>query len=368
MKKKLFAAAMISAALVVPMRGDSSTSSESSRASSRGDVIEQVLVKVNGDIITKIELEQMQVAALRQKMQGQQIDPETLKNDEALKKALADVTPIVIVNAIHELLLVQRGRELGLKLSDDQFKQVVNNIRKEQGLQDEAKFVAALAQENMTMEDLRKQLERQMLRDQVQRQEVGSKLSITEEEARQYYARHPEEFTEPASVTLREIFVEVPAAAGGVSVAADDEAKKKIEDVRARALKGEDFAKLVEEVSTSPSKANGGLIGPFSQADMSPQLVALLERMKQGDVTNPIRTPKGYQLFKLEALKAKALQPFDSVRDLIADKVAGARMQVEMRKFLTRLRSQAIIEWKNEELKKAYEKYVTAAETVGSGQ
>jgi parvulin-like peptidyl-prolyl isomerase len=88
--------------------------------------------------------------------------------------------------------------------------------------------------------------------------------------------------------------------------------------------------------------------------------------MKPGEITLPIRTPKGYQIFKLETLKAQALQPFDSVRDLIADKVAGARTQVEMRKFLSRLRVQAIIEWKNEDLKKAYEKQI-AAEPVGSG-
>src|ERR671921_152180 len=120
----------------------------------------------------------------------------------------------LLVNAIDELLLLQRGREMGLRLGDDQFKQVVANIRKEQGLTDEAKFQQALAQENMTLEDLRRQLERQMLVEQVQRQEVGSKLNITEEEARQYYARHPDEFTEPASISLREIFVEVPAAEG----------------------------------------------------------------------------------------------------------------------------------------------------------
>jgi peptidyl-prolyl cis-trans isomerase SurA len=353
MTKQLLAAAMvIAASLVVPIRAD---------------IIEQVLVKVNGEIITKTELEQRQVSVLRQKMQGQQVDPESLKNDETLKKALAEVTPQLLVNAIDELLLLQRGRELGLHLGDEQFKQVVNNIRKEQGLQDDAKFHAALAQENMTMEDLRKQLERQMLIEQVQRQEVGSKLSITEEEARQYYAKHPEEFTESASVTLREIFIEVPADKGGVSVAKDDDAKKQIEDLRARALKAEDFAKLAAEVSTAPSKANGGLIGPFSHADMSPQLLALVEKMKPGDITQPIRTPKGYQIFKLELRKAPALQPFDSVRDLIADKVASARTQVEMRKFLARLRTQAIIEWKNDELKKAYEKQI-AAEPLGSGQ
>jgi peptidyl-prolyl cis-trans isomerase SurA len=353
MKKQHFAAAMLLAATTV--------------APMRAEVIEQILVKVNGEIITKTELEARQVSALRQKLQGQQVDSESLKNDATLKKALAEVTPPLLVNAVDELLLVQRGKELGLHLADDQFKAVVANIRKEQGLQDETKFQQALAQEGMTMDDLRKQLERQMLIEQVQRQEVGSKLSITEEEARQYYALHPEEFTDAASVTLREIFVEVPAGAGGISVSKDDEAKQRIEEVRQRALKGEDFAKLAAELSSSPSKANGGLIGPFSQADMSPQLLALVEKMKPGDITQPIRTPKGYQLFKLETLKPQAVQPFDAVRDLIADKVAGARTQTEMRKFLTRLRAQAIIEWKNDELKKAYEKQI-AAESVGSAQ
>jgi peptidyl-prolyl cis-trans isomerase SurA len=352
MTKKLLAAVILLAASVAPMRGE---------------IIEQILVKVNGEIITKTELEQRQVSVLRQRMQGQQIDADSLKNDETLKKALAEVTPQLIVNSVDELLLLQRGRELGLRLGDDQFKAVVNNIRKEQGLQDEAKFQAALAQEGMTMDDLRKQLERQMLIEQVQRQEIGSKLSITEEEARQYYVKHPEEFTDSASVTLREISIEVPADKGEVSVAKDDEAKKRIEDVRARLLKGEDFAKLAVEVSASPSKANGGLIGPFLHADMSAQLLALVEKMKPGDITQPIRTPKGYLLYKLETMKPQALQPFDSVRDLIADKVAGARTQVEMRKFLSRLRAQAIIEWKNEQLKKAYEKQI-AAEAAGSPQ
>jgi len=351
MKKKLFAAAMLLAAVFV--------------ASMRADVIEQVLVKVNGDIITKTELEQRQVAVLRQRMQGQ-IDPEALKNDETLKKMLVDVTPQVIVNAIDELLLFQRGRELGYRLSDDQFKAVVANIRKENKLDDEAKFQQALAQEGMSMDDLRRQLERQMVIEQVQRQEVGSKLTITEEEARQYYARHPEDFTDPAAVTLREIFVEVPSTEGNVNAARDQEGQKKIADARARVLKGDDFAKVAAEMSDSPSKANGGIIGPFAHSDMSPQLQQMVDKMKPGEITQAIRTPRGYQIFKLESVKVQALQPFESVRDLISEKVAGARTQIEMRKFLSRLRTQAIIEWKNEELKKAYEKQIAAAE--GSAQ
>src|SRR5258708_17005668 len=200
MTKQLFAAAMVLAA--------------SSVVPTRAEIIEQVLVKVNGEIITKTELEQRQVGALRQRMQGKQVDPEALKNDATLKKALAELTPQLLVNAVDELLLLQRGRELGLRLGDDQFKQVVNNIRNEQGLTDDAKFQQALAQEGMTMDDLRKQLERQMLIEQVQRQEVGSKLSITEAEARQYYAKHPEDFTQAAAVTPRDVLIELPAQSG----------------------------------------------------------------------------------------------------------------------------------------------------------
>jgi peptidyl-prolyl cis-trans isomerase SurA len=352
MKKQFFAAAIVVSALAVtPMRAE---------------IIEQVLVKVNGDIITKTELEGRQVAALRQKMQGQ-VDPEAIKNDETLKKMLTEITPQLIVSAVDELLLLQHGRDQGWHMSDEQFKQIVANIRKENKLEDDAKFQQALAQEGMTIDDLRKQLERQMLVEQVQRQEIGSKLNITEEEARQYYARHPEEFTEGAAITLREIFVEVPSAEGGVSVAKDEEAQKKIADIRARALKGEDFAKLATELSDSASKATGGLIGPFPRADMSPQLQEMVDKMKQGDITPPIRVPKGYQIFKLETVKAAAVQPFDAVSDLISEKVSAARTQTEMRKFLARLRAQAIIEWKNDELKKAYEKQI-ASEPATSGQ
>src|SRR3954465_10755076 len=82
--------------------------------------IEQVLVKVNGDIITKTELEGRQVAALRQRMQGQ-VDPEALKNDETFKKMRTGITPQLIVNAVDELLLLQHGRDLGFHLGDDQF-------------------------------------------------------------------------------------------------------------------------------------------------------------------------------------------------------------------------------------------------------
>ena len=330
-------------------------------ATAQREIIEQVLVKVNGDIITKTELETRQIAALREKGP----DPSSFQNDEQLRKALLDVTPRILVTAIDELLLVQLGREKGYRLTDEQFNTWLTNLRKEQNLQDDAKFAAALKQEGMTMEDLRKNLEQSFLRSRVQQDEVGSKLTITEAEARQYYLAHKEEFVEPASVTLREIFIEIPAATqgseAGVNVAQADAAKSEADAVRQRVAGGEDFGKVAAEVSDSGSKSNGGLIGPLPLTDLSDNLRKLLETMKPGDITQPLPTGKGYQILKIETLTTATPQPFEAIRDIVADKVFAARQESEVRKFLARVRSQAIIEWKNEDLRKMYEAEIAAA-------
>ena len=200
-------------------------------ASVRADIIEQVLVKVNGEIITKSDLEQRQIGALRQK--NPNFRPE---NDEALKKALEDVTPNVIVEAVDELLLVQRGKELGYTMSNEQFNGIVENIKKENKIESNEQLQAALKQEGMSMADLRRQLERTMLVQRVQQTEVMQKLQVTDTELKAYYDAHKDEFGTTPSITLREITINVPTTAQGINVAQDDEAKAKAEEVRKKIL------------------------------------------------------------------------------------------------------------------------------------
>ena len=319
----------------------------------RAEIVEQILVKVNGDIITKTDLEQRQVATLRQR--GQQF-ANADKNDEVLRKALLEITPQVIVEAVDELLLVQRGKELGYKLTDEDFKRVVDNIKKENKIESEEQFQAALKQEGMTMADLRKSLEKQMLISRVQSNEVMNKIGITDEEAQAYYNAHMSEFTTPQAITLREILVSVPSDGKVLNVGLDEEAKQKAEAIRARIVAGESFEKLAGEVSDAPSKANGGLIGPIDRPQLAPALQQVLDTMKVGDVSPAFRTTRGYQIIKLESATAQTVLPFDKARDQIADKVFAEKRKGEFQKYLQKLRAQAIIEWKNEEIHKAYEK------------
>jgi parvulin-like peptidyl-prolyl isomerase len=78
--------------------------------------------------------------------------------------------------------------------------------------------------------------------------------------------------------------------------------------------------------------------------------------MKPGDESQPIRVPTGYQILKLEARDAPTLQPFADVHDQIEQHVRSARLGGETEKLLTRLRQQAVIEWKDQTFKDAYEK------------
>lgn len=322
-----------------------------SAAPIRAQIIEQVLVNVNGDILTKTDFEQRQIAVLRNRPELANVTPESL----ALQKAISEVTPQLILDAVDELLLIQRGRELGLALGDEQFANILENIKKSNNLQDQAQFEAALKQEGLTMADLRRSLERQMLASEAQRRDVVDKISVTEAEAKAYYAANSQEFTTPSEVTLREILIEVPVSDRGVNVAQDDAARAEAEEVRKRLMAGEPFPRLAGEVSDAPSKANGGLIGPLSREEIAPSLQTQLDGMKVGELTAVMRTTRGYQILKLENRTDTKIRTFEEARADISNKVGESKMTGERLKYLERLRGLATITWRNEELRKAYE-------------
>ena len=325
-------------------------------AEGRTEILEQILVKVNGEIFTKTDLETRQVVVLRQR--NQQLP------DAELKKAISEITPDLLVDAIDEMLMLQRGKELGYKVTDEQFKRVLDNIRKENKLENDAQFEAALKQEGLDVAGLRKNIERSMVMNQVQQVEVWSRITVTEDEATAYYNLHRNEFTTPAQYTLRELSVSVKTDGTTLNVAADEAAKAKVEAALARARKGESFQGLVAELSDSPSKESGGLVGPINESDLDPVIVKLLTGLKAGDVTEVFRTRGGWAILKVETAKAAEMETIEQARDKIADRVYKSRQRDEMLKYLQKLRAQAIIDWKNIEMKRIWETRVAAESSL----
>jgi peptidyl-prolyl cis-trans isomerase SurA len=325
------------------------------------EILEQILVKVNGEILTKTDLEKLQIAAIRENSTA---NPATM-NDAELGKALAEVTPQVIVDAVDELLLMQRAKTLGYSVTDEQFNNVLDSIKKENHIDTEQAFQAALKQEGMTLPQLRRMLEKRMLIGQLQQREVVSKIEITEEEEKAYYDAHTSEFASVPSVTLREIMVTVPTDARGVNAGAIDDAKQKAESIRARIVKGEAFDKVASEVSDAPSKANGGLIGPIPKTDLADELAKMIGTMKVGEITPVVRVTGGFEILKLESTIESTTLPFDQARNHIGEKLTGLRQNDALTAYIKKLRAQALIEWKNDEIRKAFEAGVAAQDKNG---
>jgi len=332
----------------------------------RGQIIQRILVKVNGEILTQTDLEERQINEL-QKRNRDVSNPQDLRNDAKLRALLVEITPQILTDAIDELIKLQRARELGYKVAETQYKEAIDGIKKENKL-DDAQLAKALQQQGMTMEQLRQQIERAGLLSMLESQEIMSHVAMTEEEAHQYYAKHQSEFLSPPAITLREILVTAVAAtptgfgSGALSFSgsSDAAAQAKIQAALERLRKGDDFAAVAAEVSDAPSKARGGLMTPVGVDDLSPAIRDATEKLKPGDITNPIKTARGYQVFKVEARTAQSVLPFDQVHQVIMQKMFDQRRGGETKKYVERLRAQALIEWKDEDLKKLYESKVNA--------
>ena len=319
--------------------------------SATGIVLQRILARVNGDIITQTDLENRQVAMLRQ-------DNFTPISEAELRRKLVEVTPRVISNAVDELLLVQRGRVLGYYLSDEQFAEMVASIKEENGFDSDEDFREALLQaEGMTITDFRRSMEHRILVNQVQQIEILRKVMLTETEAREYYDANLDQYAEVPTVTLREILIAAPETSGSFSVAGDDLARAAAEEARQRVVDGEDFGVVAISVSDAPSKANGGLIGPLDYAILSETVQQVIDGLEVGGISAPIRTPGGFQVLLLEARTEANPLPFDDVKDNIMDSVFNDRRWEEFNRYLDELRSEAVIEWKDEDLRRAYERY-----------
>jgi peptidyl-prolyl cis-trans isomerase SurA len=322
---------------------------DQSPSSPKSTIIQKVIVKVNGEIFTQNELEREQISSLRQRS-NRRLTAADLA-DAALQKTLGEITPDLLIGVIDELLLVQRGRELGAKITEAQFRNALDQIKKSNNL-DDAGLEKALAQEGMTMGELRQQIERQFYVTHVQREEISPQIHLTEAEARRYYKEHPNEFVKPSTVTVRELFIAAPDG----SEAAQQAALAKLKAAVDRVAKGEDFAEIVAQVSESATKSTKGLIENVTVDVINPDFRAALDKIQPGGLTEPIKTDTGYVVFKLESRTAPEPLPFEQVVDQITQKIGSTRMDAAMDKHIAKLRAQAIIEWKDEGYKQMYER------------
>jgi len=166
---------------------------------------------------------------------------------------------------------------------------------------------------------------------------VADRVKIPEEELKKYYEEHQDLFTRPEERRARHILVKV---APDASPKEQEAARKKAEELAARARAGEDFATLAKKYSDDPgSKKVGGELGWFSRGRMVPEFEEAVFSMAPGAISDPVKTPYGWHVILLEEVREAGVRPFEEVRGQIESQLRFPRLREEAKKVAAELRA-----------------------------
>ncbi len=299
-------------------------------------VVEEIVAKVNGEIITKGDLDEgrhdLENEAREQGLSGAQ-----------LTRFVNEAVPNLLRDKIDQLLLVQRGEELEIKV-DPEVTRWIAGIQFRSGISDPEKFAAfVLETYGVPLEDLKKREHDKLMSERIIGGEVQSRIFISEADMQKYYNEHHDKFMRQEEVYLSQILISTEHKTPEQVANAERKAKELV----ARLRQGEKFSDLavVNSDDTATSK-EGGYIGSFKRSDLLPAIADQVFAQKKGYITDPIKldNPAGFLILKVEDSHEAGQATFDEVRDEIQSFLASPQMEGKIRDFLTTLRQNAFLE------------------------
>lgn len=298
-------------------------------------VVEQIVAKVNGDIITNSDI----LRARRNLVEEMKARKASAAD---IEKALAETEKNALRDRIDTLLLTQRGKDLSISVDGEISKYIADLMvrMKVANQEDLAKMIQE--QTGQTFEDWRSEMRNNMITQRVVRQEVGSKISMKKEDLLKYYEDHKAEFVREEEVLLRELLI----SSEGKSPTEVAGLEKKAKDIVARARKNEKFSNLIRDYSDSQTKGEDGEIGWMKKGMLNKPIEDLVFTGQRNFVTDPIKLPNGWLILRVEDYHKAGQADFEQVEPEINEKMYMPRFQPQMREYLTKLRMDAFLEVK----------------------
>ena len=305
-------------------------------------VLEEIVAKVNGDIVTRTELDKSRSGML-QDLQQRGAKAEQL--DQLIKEREKDI----LRDRIDQLLLVQKGKELNVTVDAEISKQVAE-IQKECAKVDPRcvdpdRFQAWVREQaGQSIEDYKSEMRNSMVTQRVIRQEVGRSINVPKADVEKFYEEHKTEFVRKDQIFLSEIFI----STAGKDAAAAAAAEKKAKDLVARAKKNEKFGEMARDNSDNPATApQMGEIGGQQKSDMNSAIVEATWDKPKGYVTDPpLKLDAGFLILRVDEHHKPGQADFEEVQQQINEKLYSERFQPKIREYLTQLRSDAFLEIK----------------------
>ncbi len=279
----------------------------------RAEVVNRIVASVDGEPITLYELNQF-VAKQRALMPSLQMP----NQNEALQALVT------------EKLLAKEIAAKGIHVRDEDIDRYVDHIKQANHLNDD-QLKEALKQQGIDYAKYRDQVRQEIEKVQLMNREIRSKVNVSPEDINRYYDAHKKEYELPARVKVRQIMLRLDANAPDEIVQA---VTQRLEGLRAQILKGADFAKVAKESSEDPAAADGGDLGEVDPSKVLAEFEAVLAKMKEGEVSEPIRTKMGLHLLKLEKRIDAGYQPESELSADIKEKLYNEALDERYKRWL----------------------------------
>ncbi|MGH9470666.1 MAG: peptidylprolyl isomerase, partial [Terriglobia bacterium] len=236
---------------------------------------------------------------------------------------------------IDQDLLVQKAKDLNIS-AETELVQRLDQIRKQMGLASIQDLENEVEKQGLIWEDFQDNIRRGILTQHVIGQEVGSRIMVTQAEARKYFNEHRSEFKSPAGVDLAGI--QISSQKWGAAVA-----QQRAKDAYAMLQSGAKWQDVLSKYSDGPNAKNGGDLGFFQAGSLLPEIASAIKNLDPNDTSNIIKTQYGYLIVKLLERRTPGAPKFEEVREQVMNALYEQRMQPALRSYLTTLRKESYI-------------------------
>jgi peptidyl-prolyl cis-trans isomerase SurA len=297
-------------------------------------VVNAIVAVVNEDVITLRDVIREAQPAVTEAEKKSPIDDATRSK---LRRATLE-------HLIEKKLTEQKVKELGIRVSEEEIRQAIDDVRKQNHIPTQEALVAALAGQGLSYDQYREQLQEQIEKLKLVSMEVRAKVVVSESEMRDYYTANLAKYTADESFRARHIFFKTGEKATPEEI---KRSKTTALAVLADAKSGKDFAELAKLYSEDPAaRKDGGDLGSFKKGDMQMELENAILSLKPGEVSELVTTPIGFHIIKLEARVAGVTKQFESVKAEIEEILYRKKSEERFNQWVKELRSKASIETK----------------------
>lgn len=287
------------------------------------------VARVNGSVLTEIDLQD----------EINRVVPAIAFHGGISPERLAKYRPKAIESMIESELLYQEALEMGLRADKKEIKNAVKTLRKKMG--GKKKFRAALKVKGLTEKEYKKMLEKVLLVNMIINQEIERKSVVTEEAAREYYETNRGSYVRPEARRLSHILISV---APNALPEERQQKMRRAEDIREKAVGGEDFGLLAWDYSDDPYKYKSGDLGLVHKGRLDPSLEEEVEKLKEGEISEVIHTIYGFHIVKVNEIMESAQLEFREVSQKIMRDLADKKRENLREELISRLKEKADIE------------------------